>query len=193
MNAPWPRWVRLLGLAPLLFFSARFLRFSLMGEPGHVLWLCHFNNLALGVGLLLGSAWWVRLSAPWLAFGLPLWLWNISVFGADDLTTFGTHVGGALVGLLALSRVGAARRDWVWALGWYLLLQAVSRWLTPPAWNVNLAHGIYFGWEELFGDYAIYWLGTTLLAAGGLWLANWLFRRLWPASGPDETGPPVGG
>ncbi len=180
-NAPFPIRLRLLGTLPLLFFLARFWASYEEGAVANILWLCHFSNLTLAIGLLFSWRFWVRLSAPWLAIGFPLWLWNISVLGIGTLTTLGTHVGGAIIGLIALSQIGIERRTWIYAGGWYFFLQTLSRAVTAPALNVNIAHSYYFGWETMFVNYWLYWLAITLMTLLALWLLNHLFYRLWPA------------
>ncbi len=177
-----PKSLRLLGVLPLLFFLARLWASYEEGAIGNILWLCHFSNLTLAIGLLFGWRFWIRLSAPWLAIGFPLWLWNISVLGIGTLTTLGTHVGGAIIGLIALSKIGIEKRTWINAAGWYLFLQTISRAITSPALNINIAHDYYFGWETIFANYWLYWLAITLMIFLALWLSNQLLYRLWPAS-----------
>ena len=61
-------------------------------------------------------------------------------------------------------------------------MKTISRAITPPALNVNIAHDYYFGWETMFANYWLYWLAITLTNFLALWLLNQLLFRLWPAS-----------
>ena len=90
---PIPAKLRIFGLLPLLFFLARLWASFEERAIGNILWLCHFSNFTLALGLLTGWRFWIMLSTPWLLFGLPLWLWNISALGIGTLTTMGTHLG----------------------------------------------------------------------------------------------------
>jgi hypothetical protein len=175
---------RLLGLIPLLLFLARGRDLIELGEPGHILWMCHLSNLTLALGFFLAWPGLVRISVPWLLFGLPLWIWDMTQMGLiGGLTSFGTHIGGLLVGLLALSKMGYARKSWLYALLWYLVVQQVCRMVTPVELNVNIAHQVYYGWETIFSVYWQYWLVTTLTAGVFLWLIGRLLLKLFPSEG----------
>lgn len=78
------------------------------------------------------------------------------------------------------------RTAWRWAFGWYLVVQLLSRFVTPPDLNVNLAHTIQPGWESAFESYWIFWLTLTLVAAVVLWLSGLLLRGIWPAGTRNE-------
>ncbi len=172
---------RLLGLLPWLLFLARLRDLIDIGEAGNILWMCHLSNLMLALGLFLGWPVLVRVSMPWLIFGLPLWIWDMTQLGIiAALTSFGTHIGGLLVGLFALYKIRADRKSWLYALAWYLIAQQVCRMITPLELNVNLAHNIYQGWEEMFPTYWQYWLATTSLAGVALWIIGAILLKLFP-------------
>ena len=65
--------------------------------------------------------------------------------------------------------------------GLVLSLLLLSRLVTPPAANVNLAHQVWAGWEDLFPSYAVYF--AVLLAGSAVLYAaiEALLRRLAPA------------
>jgi len=171
---------RLLGVIPLILFLTRLLHFQGLGEPGQILWICHISNLLLAFGLFLDQLEFIRVSVLWLILGLPLWIWNMTQTGVGTLTTFVTHLGGLVVGLFALSRTRCSRRTWLYAVLWLLFVQQVSRVITPPDLNVNIAHRIYDGWETIFSAYWQYWLVTTILAGIGLWIIGIVLLNLWP-------------
>ena len=91
------------------------------------------------------------------------------------------HLGGLSVGLVILRKIGMDRWAWVYAFVWYLVMQVVSRLLTPANMNVNLAHRIQDGFESAFGSYLKFWLLLTFLVALFAWLLCYGFRRVWPA------------
>jgi len=111
-----------------------------------------------------------------------LFIWFVYVVLAWGvfLTSTLAHVGGLTVALIALSKVGMDRTTWRWAFGWYLVIQLLSRLVTPSALNVNLSHAIQPGWERTFGSYWIFWLILTLVTAAVLWLSGMLFWSIWP-------------
>lgn len=86
---------QLLGLIPLILFLARLQDLTKIGEPGHILWICHLSNLILAIGLFFAWPLLVRISVPWLVFGLPLWIWDMTQVGmVGGLTSLGIHIGG---------------------------------------------------------------------------------------------------
>ena len=171
---------RLLGIFPLIFFAAHLFHFLSTGEFGHILWLCHLSNLTLALGLFFDQRILIRVSALWLAYGLLLWLWNLAELGLESITSVGTHIGGLVVGLAALSSVRMERGIWLYATVWFLIVQQLCRLITPAALNVNLAHSVYFGWESMFNAYWQYWLFTSLSTGIGLWIFEIILLKFWP-------------
>ncbi len=178
--------VRLLGLLPLAFFIAHFWFYATAefyaDNRGveNMLWMCNVSNLLLAVGLLIGSRRLIRLSVIWLIPGLPLWLFEVVRNGGWLITSFFTHIGGLLVGLIAMRWVRTDKWSWAYALGWYVLMQQLSRWFTTPYWNVNVAHKIYSGYEQIVSQYWQFWGLTTLMVAAGLWVLGFLLLKLFP-------------
>ncbi len=112
--------------------------------------MCHISNLILAIALFSAWPFLAQISVPWLMFGLPLWIFNVAQVGIiGGVTSFGTHVGGLIIGLIALSKMTYNKDIWIYALGWYLILQQVCRMITPPELNVNIAHSVYLGWEAM--------------------------------------------
>lgn len=170
---------RALGLLPLFFFLARWVYFQEHGGTSQILWMCHFSNLTLAVGLLFNLPVLVGISAYWLVLAIPFWVIDVIVFGMEGVTSLATHAGGTLIALLALSRISPPRRLWTYALAWHLFLQAVSRFFTPAELNINFAHAVYRGWERFFPDYFSYWLLVTVSAGIALYLLDVLTMRLF--------------
>jgi hypothetical protein len=173
--------LRLLGLLPLIFFLSQGVHYWRINQLGHMLWMCNVGNLLLALGLFLEKPLVIRLSAIWMIPGLIIWFLYVVLAWGVFLTSTLAHVGGLTVALIALSKVGMDRTAWRWAFGWYLVVQLLSRFVTPRDLNVNLAHTIQPGWERTFESYWIFWLTLTLLTAIVLWLSGLLFWSIWPA------------
>ncbi|MBI4467897.1 MAG: hypothetical protein HY650_01100 [Acidobacteria bacterium] len=171
---------RLLGLLPLTLFILHFLYYARYGGLSYICWVCNLGNLLLAVGLLFGRPELIRVAVFWLIPGLPLWLWFTVLQGGWLLTSALSHIGGLITGLLALKQVGAGKRTWIFALGWFLLLQLLSRSLTPPELNVNIAHEVYPGWEDNFAGYWTFWLASTGLATVGCWALGIVLWSIFP-------------
>ena len=181
--------LRLLGILPLIFFSAQFEHYLRINELGHLLWMCNVGNLLLAMGLFLEKPLVIRLSAIWMIPGLLVWILYVVLAWGVFLTSTLAHVGGLAVAMIALSRVGIDRAAWRWAFGWYLVVQLASRFVTPAALNVNLAHAVQPGWERSFGSYWMFWLVLTLVTLVVLWLSNLLLWSIWPADVRKELIP----
>jgi hypothetical protein len=190
-SAAQPLWFRLTGLLPLAFFLLHAGYYWRHGGLPHLLWMCNIGNLVLAVGMLFSRPALVRAAAAWLLPGLGLWIVTYVLPGAILLTSAVAHVGGFLVAVLALVRVGASRWAWLHATLYYLFMQQVARLFTPAELNVNVAHAVWPGWERTFGAYWQFWLATTAAAATGQWLL-WLvlWKLLPPRRRPRATPRP---
>jgi len=171
--------LRLLGLLPLIFFLAQGVHYWKINELGHLLWMCNIGDLLLAIGLFLEKPVVVRLSAIWMIPGLIIWLLYVVLAWGVFLTSTLAHVGGLIVALFALSKLGMDRTAWRWAFGWYLVVQLASRLVTPAVLNVNLAHAVQPGWERTFQSYWTFWLVLTIVTAIGLWLSGLLLWSIW--------------
>jgi hypothetical protein len=149
--------------------------------------MCNVGNLLLAVGVFLPRPAVIRVAVVWLIPGLLIWLWYVVRLSGLLFTSTLAHVGGLVVGLFMLRRVGVERVSWLHALAWYLFMQGVSRLFTPPGLNVNIAHRVYEGWGEAFGSYFRFWLATTLAVAALLWLIVFTLAKLLPPRRTDKT------
>src|SRR5712691_2457202 len=111
---------RLLGVLPLAFFLAQAVHYWRIDQMGHLLWMCNIGNLLLAVGLFLDQPVLIRVAVIWAIPGLFVWAryvvteWFLYVdldWGAVASSTI-THVGGLIVGLFSLRRVGVDRQAW---------------------------------------------------------------------------------
>lgn len=175
---------RLLGFLSLIFFLTHLHYYWRHGGVGHMLWMCNIASLLLGLGILFAIPLLIRVAVIWLIPGLPLWFWFVVLQGGWLLTSSLSHVGGLIVGLIAINRVKASRWTWIHASLWYVAVQQLCRMITPPELNVNVAHRPYEGFGGLFSRYWEYWLVTTLMVIAGLWLLGTAMMKLAP---PSET------
>ena len=173
--------LRLLGLLPLIFFSAQAIHYLRIHQFGHMFWMCNIGNLMLAIGLFFQSKSLIRVSSLWMIPGLFIWiLYVVLAWGVFFSSTL-AHVGGLIVGMYALRRVGMDRLSWLYAFLWFLLLQLGSRLFTSADLNVNLAHHIQPGWEQRFQAYWQFWLTLVTLVGFVLWIVGAILRRAWPA------------
>ena len=174
-----PNRFRLIGLLPLAFFAAQVVHYWRFGGLGNLAWMCNVGNLLLAIGLFLNHKELVRASAIWTVPGLGVWFWYVWLPGGFSSAL--AHVGGIIVGLFVLSYVRMDRIAWLYAFAWYLFMQLVSRLITSPEINANVAHHIQTGWETVFGSYWKFWLVMSALVAAVLWSIGIVLSWIWPA------------
>jgi hypothetical protein len=176
---------RWLGFLPLTFFAARVVEYVwVAGTPEQILWCCHLSNLLLAGGIFLHRPPLVRIASLWLLVGLPPWALDMILTRLVTPVSIFTHLGGTLVALYALQRVRVTGRDWLPGLLCFLIMQQVTRLLTPPGplTNVNVAHFAYGPWQPLFSSYWLYIVINAVLAGGGLWLLERLLASIFPST-----------
>jgi len=173
---------RLLGFLPLIFFLGQAIHYWRINELGHMLWMCNIGNLLLALGLFLNRPLFTRVAVIWLIPGLVVWFLYVALAWGLVLSSTLAHVGGIVVGLVVLKKVRMDRGAWLYALGWYLVMQLVSRLITPAALNVNVSHTIDPGWQQTFGSYWQFWVVLTITTAILLWLIGIVLHKLWPAN-----------
>ena len=174
--------LRLLGIFPLLFFLAQGVHYWHTNELGNLFWMCNIGNLLLAMGLFLDKRTVIRLSAIWMIPGLIVWFLYVVLTWGVFLSSTLAYIGGLLVAAVALKKYGMDRRSWIYAFGWYIGVQLLSRFFTAPQLNVNLAHAVQPGWEHTFTSYWVFWLTLTLATAAVLWLSGFLWRIVLPAA-----------
>jgi hypothetical protein len=179
--------LRLLGILPLLFFLAQGVHYWPINELGHLFWMCNLGNVILALGLFLEKPLVVRVAAIWTIPGLIVWfLYVVLTWGVFFSSTL-AHVGGLAVAAVALKYYRMDRRSWVYAFGWYIGVQLLSRFFTAPVLNVNLAHAVQPGWEQTFPSYWAFWLTLTLATAAGLWFSGLLWRIALPGESSSHA------
>lgn len=186
--------IHLLGFLPLGFFLAQAIHYWHINELGQVFWMCNIGNLLLALGLFLENAILIRVAAIWMVPGVAVWFiyvvptWGTLVTGQASFTQlFGVisstlaHLGGFSVGMLVLRRIRMDGRAWVYAFGWYFIVQLLSRLITPVPMNVNVSQQIQVGWEQAFSAYWKFWLVLTLMVGACLFVLGAVLRLVWPA------------
>jgi hypothetical protein len=183
-------WFRSLGWLPLILFVARFVAYYQIGQPSQMLWMCHLANLILAAGLLLANPMIIRISVLLLIFGLPPWIVDMFVINIVTPVSIASHLGGTIVGLLALAKVRAKSGTWLAALLSFIIVQIISRFVTPPEFNINTAHRVYDIWKDTVSSYWVYWVISTAVIGVALWAIEWMLLRLFPqrAKGRRNTG-----
>lgn len=171
---------RLLGLLPLLFFAAQAVHYWRINELGHMLWMCNIGNLLLAIGLFFNLPRAIRVAAIWTIPGVALWLLFVVPTWGVLFSSVLAHVGGLIVGFVALRRVRIDRQTWLYALSWYFSLQLAARLITPVDLNVNVSQRIFSGWDSSFNAYWKFWLVMSLLVGVMLLLLTLMLEKLWP-------------
>jgi hypothetical protein len=172
--------LRLLGFLPLIFFFAQAVHYWRINELGNMLWMCNIGNLVLAIGLFLKRSLLVRVAAIWMVPGLAVWFIYVVLAWGIFLSSTLAHLGGFVVGVIAVQRMRMDRVSWLYALGWYFIVQLFSRLFTAAALNVNLAHAIQPGWQQTFNSYWKFWSVLLLVAILLLASLNLVFYKLWP-------------
>jgi len=151
-----------------------------------MLWMCNIGNLILAIGLFLNHALLIRIAVIWLVPGLVVWLIYVVLPWGMFFSSTVIHLGGLIVGLIAIRRVGMDRIAWAYAFLWYLGVQLLSRLATATDLNVNLSQKIDPGWQQAFNAYWKFWLVLSTGTAVILWIIGLGFHKLWPAT-PESS------
>ncbi len=173
-------WFRSLGLLPLIFFIARLIEYVQVGTPSQVLWMCHLANLLLANGLFIANPLLIRVSVVLLIFGVPPWIVDMFVIKIITPVSVVSHLGGTILGVIVIAKVGAKRWTWLFALASYILVQMTCRYVTPPELNVNISHRVYDIWKHIVDDYWIFWVISTGIIGVALWVIEFTLLRLFP-------------
>ena len=186
--------IRTLALLPLAAFFAQALHYFQINELGHMLWMCNTGNLVLAIGMFTNQRILIRVAVMWMVPGLVVWsIYVVPTWGTlftGDFTlnqlfaVFSStlaHVGGLSAGFIVLRRIGMDRWSWIYAFAWYLIMQVLSRLITPAAMNVNLSQRVQEGFEGAFNAYWKFWLVLTTLVALFALAIEYVLWKLWPA------------
>ena len=174
---------RLLGFLPLCFFLARAIEYIIVAKtPEQMLWSCHISNLMLAAGLFMGNPFLIRVAVFWLILGVPPWIAEMIWSKMTTAVSIFSHLGGFIVAIVAIRRVGA--KPWVWipSLIYFVILQQITRLLTDPGpyTNVNVAHFGFGPMKDWFASYWTYWAANTSAVALTLIIIEFILARLFP-------------
>lgn len=181
MKAPSTRALGAAALAAYLIHGSTHIR---LGAPEGMLWMCNTAVLLVGAGLVIERARPVAVGLSWLVVGNVLWILDL-IAGGDLLpTSLLTHIGGLVIAIVGLRRLGFPPRTWAYAALAVALLQEITRLTTPARSNVNVAFAMYRGSEDIFSNFYSY--RAALLAAGAVAFAlvELALRRCFPPSNP---------
>jgi hypothetical protein len=178
----------LLGLAAavlgtLALHAAHKLEHGLIGE---MLWACHVASLLIATGILTRQIWLVAVGTVFhMAVGIPAYALDVIMLQQTTVTSVLVHVVPPLAGFLAL-RAEASWPRWtpMAAVALYVALIPLSRWLTEPSLNVNLAFAPWPPFATVSTSPWITWLGNVAWMAIVLpvfdgWIRRWI--RRWSA------------
>ncbi|HEY6726862.1 MAG TPA: hypothetical protein VI197_22675, partial [Polyangiaceae bacterium] len=143
----------LLAMGAWTLHAAHKLEHGLLAE---MLWACLVASFSIGLGILTQRTWLVAVGTLFqVAVGVPAYALDVIVLRSTTVTSVLVHMLPPVAGLVTLRR-GAAWPRWTpLAAGTlYVGLIPVSRWLTEPALNVNLA---FRPWPPLAGLTASPW------------------------------------
>jgi hypothetical protein len=147
------------------------------GEHWDLLWTCNVAPVLLVIGCAIRSPVLVAIPLFWLCLGLPLWI--VSLVGGSEiiLTSPLVHVLALVIAVLAARRLGIPRWSWVLAIVALATLTLVCRLVTPGSLNINMAFGVYEGWEQRFPSHAMYLTYLFGVCAVGFFAVQQLIRR----------------
>jgi hypothetical protein len=107
-------------------------------------------------------------------------LWGVYLASGGEFlpTSLLTHVGGLVVGGLAVLFLGLPQHSWWRAILAFLVLQQLCRFAAPTHANIDLAHSVWPGWETIFPPYLGYQVFLLAVGSASFALVEWLTRLL---------------
>jgi len=179
VSAPSPR---VLGAVALGCWGVHAVDLVLRGETHDLMWICNLAGPVLALGCFARRRLPVGIAVLWLVYGTPLWLLDMASGGVIIPTSFVSHFGCLAVGIVTVRAMGWERGAW-WKTSVALVaVMALTRVITPPRFNVNLAFAVWDGWEDWFPSYGPY---AVLLVTGSavcFFVVGRLFERVAPAA-----------
>jgi len=174
------------GLLALCFYLVHATTHLRHHEPENIIWSCHVATVLVGAGFLFGAATLNAVGFLWLLVGNAAWLIDLHNGAALIPTSLFPHIGGLVLSIMGVKRFGMPRHVWWKAIVGLLLLQQFSRLVTPAAANVNLAFGVWSGWETVFPSYFWFEVITVATMLAMFFVTETVVRRL--TGGPHESG-----
>lgn len=136
-----------LSLGAIVIHDAAHLR---AGRFYDVFWICNVAGWFPAIALLTRSKLFATIGLTWLVPGTAIWVLDVAFAGAEILpTSYGVHIGGALVAGWSVARLGRSPPA-LWAAFALVAICFVGSLLfLPAAANVNAAHSVPRGWTFL--------------------------------------------
>lgn len=182
-----------LGVAALVFYAVHAASQIIRGRAGEVVWICHLGALLIGAGLLTDRALPRAIGSLWLSLGTPLWIVDLMTHGEFLPTSLLTHGGGLAVAALAAFLRGFPPGAWWKALAAGAVVQRLTRLVTEPAANVNLAFSVPPISRASFPSYPAYYAVMLGVCAAVMFAAEWVFRRLGRGAPTRASGSSAAG
>ncbi len=176
---------RLSGIFPILFCLGQAVYYWSRDEFANMLWMCNIGNGLLGIGIFFGINWLTRLTTMWLIPGLVIWLNYVVGSGNFVVTSFFAHIGGLVMGIYALYKIGGSRRMALHSIIWFFLLQLICRLFTSYDANVNVAHRVHEGVSDTFNAYWKFWLTSSFVVIVGMFVLQWILLKIFPEKHPQ--------
>ena len=158
MTRAWSRRSEILGAIAIASYAIHAAVHLSRGEPHDLLWMCHIAALLVGCGLLCRWPTANVIGFLWSCLGTPLWILDLATGGEWFPTAVLTHGSGVIIGFAGVQRLGLPRRAAFKAIAAYVPLWALTRAVTPPSANVNVAFSVYEGWQTWFRSYPPYFV-----------------------------------
>lgn len=155
---------RLLGGLALAIYVLHTANHLAHGRAYDLLWVCNLATALLAIGCLARAPALAAISLLWLCVGTALWLLDAFTGGEVIWTGILTHVGGTAVAAFAVAGLGMPRGTWYRAVAAAAVIVAITRLVTSPEHNVNLAFAVREGWEARFSSHLPY-LGLLFAVA----------------------------
>jgi hypothetical protein len=165
-----------LGLLCFVSYAVHGWHYVARRQEANLLWFCHLAALAIGLGLLVRSPTLNAVGFLWLCVGTPCWLLYLASGGELVAGSVLTHGVGLAAGAVGLRRLGLPAGAWWKALVALAIVHALSRVVTPPAENVNLAFAVWSGWESWFPSHVVYLARLTTVSAAVFLAVTWALR-----------------
>jgi hypothetical protein len=161
------RWYAVVAAIGWVIHAANHVR---RGETWDLLWTCNVAPVLLVIGCALRVPRLVAIALLWLSLGLPLWIASLAAGAELIVTSPLVHVLALAIAVLAGRELGIPRWSWIAAIAGLAALTLLCRLVSPEALNLNMAFGVYAGWEDRFPDHRLYLAYLFAVCAVGFFL-----------------------
>ena len=167
-----------LGLLAILFFLQYAIYSYSKGILSNALWVCHIGCLLVGLGLLSGISKINAVGFFLLVVGNVGWALYLLAGGELILPSILTHIGGILIGVYAVYKLGIPKYTFLYASLAFAFLQILAHLTTGISENVNLAFRIQEGWERYFPSHLAYLVFLYVLLTVSFYGLEFTMRKI---------------